>query len=245
MHGQRAAGLRFGDRRVDALLHTLFWLLPTGFRNRDIRAPVGQLLGRPPDHYGAGHLTYDMQVHDGGRALHCCRSNHRFDENHESRVRQDQCAPSAHGTTGAYAATMPELYSMPNSVTHPLVRSALELMRLFHNDSTLTLSSIARRLRLSCGHLSHLMRVDTGERYQAHLNKIRMFHAEELLRSSQLSVKEVGVAVGYDSTASFDHAFRRTYGKPPTAWRSAVAASERHTSSDASSKQSTNRRIGQ
>jgi hypothetical protein len=39
---QRAAGLRFGDRRVLALMHTLclFALSPTGFRHRDVRADV-------------------------------------------------------------------------------------------------------------------------------------------------------------------------------------------------------------
>jgi hypothetical protein len=63
VHDQRAAGLRFGDRRVHALLHTLclFSLLPTGFRHRDVRAHVAQLLSRNPDHYGAGHMTYDLR----------------------------------------------------------------------------------------------------------------------------------------------------------------------------------------
>jgi len=62
VHDQRAAGLRFGDRRVHALLHTLclFSLLPTGFRHRDVRGHVGQLLG-DPDAYGAGQMTYDLR----------------------------------------------------------------------------------------------------------------------------------------------------------------------------------------
>ncbi len=60
---QRAAGLRFGDRRVHALLHTLclFAVLPTGFRQREVRAHVGQLLARDPGHYTPGQLTYDLR----------------------------------------------------------------------------------------------------------------------------------------------------------------------------------------
>jgi hypothetical protein len=60
---QRAAGLRFGDRRVHALMHTLllFALSPTGFRHRDVRAPTAQLLGRRPDDYSAGQMTYDLR----------------------------------------------------------------------------------------------------------------------------------------------------------------------------------------
>jgi hypothetical protein len=60
---QRAAGLRFGDRRVLALMHTLclFAVLPTGFRHRDVRAHVAQLLGRQAATYGSGPLTYDLR----------------------------------------------------------------------------------------------------------------------------------------------------------------------------------------
>ena len=60
---QRAAGLRFGDRRVHALMHTLclFALHPTGFRQRDVRPPIAQLLGRQPDQYTSGQATYDLR----------------------------------------------------------------------------------------------------------------------------------------------------------------------------------------
>jgi hypothetical protein len=60
---QRAAGLRFGDRRVHALMQTLslFVLSPTGFRHRDVRAQTAQLLGRRPDDYSAGQMTYDLR----------------------------------------------------------------------------------------------------------------------------------------------------------------------------------------
>jgi len=60
---QRAAGLRFGDRRVLALMQSLclFALNPTGFRHRDVRSHIAQLLGRHPGEYGAGQTTYDLR----------------------------------------------------------------------------------------------------------------------------------------------------------------------------------------
>jgi hypothetical protein len=63
VHDQHASGLRFGDRRVLALMQTLclFALSPTGFRHRDVRAHVAQLLGRDPDAYAAGPMTYDLR----------------------------------------------------------------------------------------------------------------------------------------------------------------------------------------
>jgi hypothetical protein len=63
VHDQRAAGLRFGDRRVRALMQTLclFALSPTGFRHRDVRADIAQLLDRDPETYAAGQMTYDLR----------------------------------------------------------------------------------------------------------------------------------------------------------------------------------------
>ena len=63
VEGQRAAGLRFGDRRVLALMQTscLFALSPTGFRHRDVRAAVAQLLGRDAAAYAASQMTYHLQ----------------------------------------------------------------------------------------------------------------------------------------------------------------------------------------
>jgi hypothetical protein len=60
---QRAAALHLGDRRVLALMQTLclFALSPTGFRHRDIRGHVAQLLGRRPDQYTSGQMTYDLR----------------------------------------------------------------------------------------------------------------------------------------------------------------------------------------
>jgi hypothetical protein len=60
---QRAAGLRFGDPRVHALMHALclFALAPTGFRHRELRERVAQLQSREPDTYSAGSMTYDLR----------------------------------------------------------------------------------------------------------------------------------------------------------------------------------------
>src|SRR5499426_847258 len=63
VNDQRAAGLRFGDRRVHALMHALclFALAPTGFRHRELRDHVAQLQSREPDLYPAGSMTYDLR----------------------------------------------------------------------------------------------------------------------------------------------------------------------------------------
>jgi hypothetical protein len=57
---QRASALRFGDERVQTLLHALvlFRLLPNGFSNRDLRERLEPLGGRATT---PGAVTYDLR----------------------------------------------------------------------------------------------------------------------------------------------------------------------------------------
>ena len=61
--GQRASALGFGNERTMALFQALclFMLLPTGFRNADIRQHVAQLLGMTLEEYSTGRMTYDLR----------------------------------------------------------------------------------------------------------------------------------------------------------------------------------------
>ena len=73
---QRAAGLRFGDPRVHALMHALclFALAPTGFRHRELRAHVTQLQNRDADTYSAGAMTYDLRRLHSMASSSACRA---------------------------------------------------------------------------------------------------------------------------------------------------------------------------
>ena len=61
--GQRAPGLKFGDPRVMALwvALSLFTHLIQGFRNRDLRRHVADLLGADLGSYSAAKMTYDLR----------------------------------------------------------------------------------------------------------------------------------------------------------------------------------------
>src|SRR5690606_20109915 len=61
--GQRVAGMRFTDDRVQALFSVLcmFRLLPRGFTNHDLREHLEPLLGRQPGAISSGQGTYDLR----------------------------------------------------------------------------------------------------------------------------------------------------------------------------------------
>ena len=64
VHGeQRASGLRFDDRRVQALFVALVLLAayPHGFRSSHLRELLAQLLGFAPAMIPRGRMTYDLR----------------------------------------------------------------------------------------------------------------------------------------------------------------------------------------
>src|SRR5207245_3445502 len=63
VHDQRAAALRFGDPRVQALFAALitFRLLPHGFSHADLRAQLTRLLREQDPPVTAGRITYDLR----------------------------------------------------------------------------------------------------------------------------------------------------------------------------------------
>jgi hypothetical protein len=63
VNGQRAAALRFGEPRVQALLSALvlFRLLPRGFSHADLKAALAQLVGAEAAPLTAGRMTYDLR----------------------------------------------------------------------------------------------------------------------------------------------------------------------------------------
>jgi hypothetical protein len=63
VQGQRVAGLRFSDIRVQALLMAIvcFLFLPRGFSNRDLREHLAPLLGISLSVMTQGKMSYDLR----------------------------------------------------------------------------------------------------------------------------------------------------------------------------------------
>lgn len=67
-------------------------------------------------------------------------------------------------------------------------------------------------------HFSELI----GEAPMHYLTRLRMQLAARHLRQGKCSVASVADAVGYDSSAAFQRAFKRYFGVPPATWRRTV-----------------------
>jgi transcriptional regulator GlxA family with amidase domain len=83
----------------------------------------------------------------------------------------------------------------------------------------LDVDDMARAAGLSRAHFSREFRRAFGETPHGYLLTRRLERAAALLRTTDHSVAEVCLAVGWQSIGSFTTSFTRTYGKSPTAYR--------------------------
>jgi YesN/AraC family two-component response regulator len=110
------------------------------------------------------------------------------------------------------------------------VRTALgseHKLVLFHEISTFirehldTVSNkqLEQRYHYSRNYYNRLFREIAGCSYSEYIRRVRLEHAEELLRNTKLSVCSISQLVGYENRGYFYHIFREKYGITPAEYR--------------------------
>lgn len=102
-----------------------------------------------------------------------------------------------------------------------LVIQAQDWLRLHHAEDV-HISALAAQLRTSLRSLNRRFRVATGVTPLAYLQQHRLDTARDLLRTSNLSIAEIAVAVGYQDSGYFCRLFKQAMQQTPRAYRQAV-----------------------
>ena len=89
----------------------------------------------------------------------------------------------------------------------------------------ITVEELSAALRLNRSYFGKIFRESTGKSPQRFLMNYRMIKAAELLASTDLAVKEIGAAVGYENQLHFSRAFKAVYEVSPREWRRRNASS--------------------
>jgi AraC-like DNA-binding protein len=103
----------------------------------------------------------------------------------------------------------------------PLARHLLRARDLVDSRyaEPLDLEALARAAHVSPRHFSRSFRRTFGETPHQYLLTRRLERARHLLRTTDLRVAEICLAVGFTSVGSFTTTFRRYVGLPPSAYR--------------------------
>ncbi|CAM4192348.1 AraC family transcriptional regulator [Paenibacillus alkaliterrae] len=88
-----------------------------------------------------------------------------------------------------------------------------------HYQDDLALSDLASRFSLSVSRISEVIKQTTGQTFVHFLHDLRLRHACSLLVSTDMSVAEIALEVGYGSYKTFSRIFRETKGIVPKDYR--------------------------
>lgn len=79
---------------------------------------------------------------------------------------------------------------------------------------------IADELHLSEPHLFRLFKSVAGKSPMQYVTELRIQHACELLKNTNLNIEQIAQCVGYQDGTSFSHRFRKSVGISPGKWKS-------------------------
>ncbi len=81
-----------------------------------------------------------------------------------------------------------------------------------------SLDRAAAACNLSRRRFSELFRQLTGDTFVAHLQELRIYHAQQLMRNGTYSIAGAAYASGFEDVAHFYRVFRRFVGNTPGQW---------------------------
>ena len=92
-----------------------------------------------------------------------------------------------------------------------------------HMEQELSLADLAEVADCSPSHFSARYRELYHEAPIASLIRLRLSHAQHLLRSTQWPVSDIAKTVGFGDAFHFSRTFKRKFGMAPSAWREQAA----------------------
>ena len=97
--------------------------------------------------------------------------------------------------------------------------SAVEAYLSLHSNEKFSLQETALEMHVNGSYLLRVYKAHTGHTLLWYHSSIRCEKAKKLLAESELSISEIGGAVGFVSSAHFSRIFRKMTGMTPSAYR--------------------------
>lgn len=88
-----------------------------------------------------------------------------------------------------------------------------------HMDKNISLEDISSHVGLSRYHFSHRFKQETGISPIKYIKGVKLNRAKELLKLTDLTIKEIGKSIGYDNQNSFSQIFKNEFKISPTIYR--------------------------
>ena len=118
-----------------------------------------------------------------------------------------------------FAVTITKKRKQSGNHKKTIAGRALEYLNDNYERESLSLNDVAAALNISVPYLAVLFKKETDANFGAHLLRIRMEKAKELLRTSGDTIAEISEKVGYSSSQYFAVCFKKYTGMSPGVYR--------------------------
>lgn len=98
-------------------------------------------------------------------------------------------------------------------------RRLSKVLEMIDSQPSCSVSELALEVHISPAHLQRLFKQKTGLRVSGVIGEHRLLKAARLLSASELTIKEIAHAVGYEHHSSFVRAFHRRFAQSPRDYR--------------------------
>ena len=105
-------------------------------------------------------------------------------------------------------------------------RRLRQVLEMIESEPSCSIRDLALKVSLSPAYLQRLFKQQTGTQLGGLVAERRLQKAAQLLTISNLSIKEIAYAVGYQHHSSFVRAFRRRFARAPKHFRNEPNAIE-------------------
>lgn len=106
------------------------------------------------------------------------------------------------------------------SNSHAIFSKAVEMVLQHYKDPDFTVKSLAESLNISTVHLRRIFSHHIDKSPVKYINDMRLEQAKILLRSSNLTIGEIALSLGFADQFYFSKSFKATVGLTPTQYRS-------------------------
>jgi len=106
-----------------------------------------------------------------------------------------------------------------NSNVSPQDFRIQKVLQAVKSDPSARISDLACQVNLSSSRLSHLFKTQTGLSLNDFLANERLERAADLLRKTEMRVKEITFSIGYCQEPSFNRAFKKKFNHSPLSYR--------------------------
>lgn len=121
-----------------------------------------------------------------------------------------------------YINTITQLKEKKKNRKNEVIDNVVNYINENYSDSLLSPETIAGNLNLSPNYLRILFKDVEGKSLSSYINEVRFKNAKLLLESTELTVAEISVKVGFSNDNYFYTAFKKFYGVSPNNYRNNV-----------------------